>query len=85
MTYRPYPRMPHIQWRPIPGGMFHVVDRQTGETSIVDEAGVHQFAADHSRGIGNAVHAVTSKLGMNRCAPCAKRQAWLNSLSRQRR
>jgi hypothetical protein len=82
-----HPHAPHILFRAIPGG-FEVVDERTGKrATTANIAGVHQFAADHSRvashvPLGDAVHRVASSLGLERCTPCAQRQAQLNRLVR---
>lgn len=59
---------------------------QSGKSFVAaDENGLHQYAADHSgNGLGNVVHRATSALGMERCTPCAKRQAQLNGMFRRR-
>ena len=46
---------------------------------------VHQYAADVSGQsarvpLGDAVHAVTKRMGLKRCTGCAKRQSLLNRL-----
>ena len=61
-----------------------VADLRTGEQAVIrtpDE--FVRFVAAHSgaeghMGAGDAVRAVTKKLGMGECTPCAKRQAALN-------
>lgn len=84
---QPYhPRLPWILVGPHPQGGFVVRDSRTGATAhAADPAGVARFAADHSAapgygGAGDAVQAVTQRLGLGSCAPCAARQAHLNGL-----
>jgi hypothetical protein len=78
-TWNAYPNLPWIHFLALPGRGFHVRDTRTGETvSTADMRGVHQFAADHSQGLGTAVHKVTSAMGIPRCGACAKRQASMN-------
>lgn len=63
-----------------------VTDTRTGTVERVpSEAAVVRFAAEHSaapgyRGAGDAVRAVTQRLGIGSCTPCAARQAQLNGL-----
>lgn len=83
---QPYsPRIPWIQYAPHPSGGFVVRDSRTGETvHAMTTNDVHHFAAAHSAapghgGLGDAVRAVTSRMGIGSCTPCAKRQAALNA------
>ena len=61
-----------------------VHDSRSGEQAYAqNERAVAEFAAQHSAapgygGLGDAVRGVTSRLGMQGCTPCAKRQAALN-------
>ena len=83
---RPYhPRIPWVQFEPHPRGGFVLLDARTGKRAHApNEAGVHAFAAAHSApvgraGAGDAVRAVTKRLGIGDCSPCAKRQALMNA------
>lgn len=83
---QPYsPRLPWIQYAPHAHGGFIVQDTRTGEvTRVATPDDIHHFAATHSaapgyRGVGDAVRAVTSRMGIGSCTPCAKRQAALNA------
>lgn len=86
--WQQYPGVPWVEYSPCgcKKGGFFIRNTQTNEEfHTPDMSGVHQFAADVSgRGarvpLGDAVHAVTKRLGMNRCTSCAKRQSWLNRL-----
>mgnify|MGYP001577524790 CR=1 FL=1 len=82
---QPYsPRLPWIQVAPHPRGGFVVRDARTGATAHApDQAAVTAFAADHSAapgyaGAGDAVQAVTKRLGIGSCTPCEARRAELN-------
>lgn len=78
----PWIRGHHQNTRAFPA---RVADLRTGETAIVksrDE--LVRFVADHSAGrshmgLGDAVRALTKKLGFGECTPCQKRQAALNA------
>lgn len=68
-----------------PQGGWILKDSRDGFTvHAPTEAGVHQFLADRSNpnqgrmGLGDVVHSATAALGMERCTPCAQRQAALN-------
>jgi hypothetical protein len=69
---------------PHPRGGFVVRDARSGATAHApDHAAVARFAADHSAapgygGAGDAVHAMTQRLGISSCTPCEKRRAELN-------
>lgn len=83
MNWHPYPRLPHIEFRDA-GTHIEVRNTQTGETRRVLGSGdVHAFAADQTRGLGTTIHRVTSKFGIKRCTPCARRQAMLNALTKR--
>jgi hypothetical protein len=84
---QPYhPSLPHIVVSPHPQGGFIVRDTRTGEAAHAPTRdAVARFAADHSArpgygGLGDAVHAMTSAVGVKPCTPCAARQARLNAL-----
>jgi hypothetical protein len=84
---QPYsPQLPWIHFGAHPHGGFIVRDARTGETAHArDLAGVTRFAADHSAaigyaGAGDAVKAVTSRLGIGSCTPCEARRAQLNGM-----
>ena len=61
-------------------------DTRTGAIAHApDHAAVTRFAADHSAapgyaGAGDAVHAVTRRLGIGSCTPCEARRAALNGV-----
>ena len=86
--WQQYPGIPWIQYTSCgcQKGGFFIRNANTGEEfHAPDEASIHQFAADASGQrsrvpLGDAVHAVTKRLGMNRCTSCAKRQSFLNRL-----
>lgn len=94
MWTRYHPRIPWLFWDycaldggPVRAGepyQYVVHDQRTGQTiQCPTEDCVHQFAADHSsngRGLGDYVHRAAQAVGAERCAPCARRQAILNSL-----
>lgn len=81
-TWSQYPNLPWIQFMAANGGGFHVRDSRTGHTFFASNmSGVHQFAADHSSGMGDAVHGVTSRMGVKRCGACAQRQAAMNGIT----
>jgi hypothetical protein len=77
-------RIPWLLVAPDGAGGYYVHDTRTGQqVRVPDENGVHQFAADHSgsgRGLGDLVHKAADAVGAKRCAPCARRQAILNSI-----
>lgn len=84
---QPYhPRLPWILVGPHPEGGFVVQDTRTGEAvHALDKGAVAHFAAAHSAapgygGAGDAVRAVTARLGIGACTPCEARQAQLNGL-----
>jgi hypothetical protein len=83
---RPYhPRIPWVTFQPHPRGGFVVLDTRTGQQAYApNEPALHAFAADHSAplgrsGMGDAVRAVTKRLGVGECSPCARRQALMNA------
>lgn len=79
MSWQEYPRLPWVQFRPAENGGFYVKDtRHPGIFHVPSEADVHAFAADHSKGLGTAIHNVTKTMGIPRCGACAKRQAAMN-------
>lgn len=86
--WQQYPGIPWILYSPCgcQKGGFFVKNTRTGQDfHAPNEAGIHQYAADvsgqHSRvPLGDAVHAVTQRMGLKRCTSCAKRQSWLNRL-----
>jgi hypothetical protein len=79
-----HPRIPWLLVAPDGQGGFYVNDTRSGQqVHVADQNGVHQFAADHSSnggGLGDLVHRAASAVGAKRCAPCAQRQAVLNSI-----
>jgi len=82
---QPHPQFPWIHWGMHPQGGWILKDSRDGFTvHAPTEAGVHQFLADRSNpnqgrmGLGDVVHSATAALGMERCTPCAQRQAALN-------
>ena len=81
-----HPRLPWVQYAQHPHGGFVVRDTRTGEARhVASHDEIVRFAATHSArpgyyGAGDAVHAVTSRLGMSGCTPCAARQAQLNRM-----
>lgn len=78
-TWNLYPNLPWIQYKAADGGGFVVRNTQTGQEFFAsNDAGVHQFAADNSSGLGDVVHRATSAVGMKRCGACAKRHAKMN-------
>jgi hypothetical protein len=83
-TWNEYPNLPWIHFMAADGGGFHVRDMRSGHTFFASNmAGVHQFAADHSSGAGNAVHGVTQRMGIKRCGKCAQRQAAMNGFTQK--
>lgn len=79
-----HPEVPWVHIYPYPGGGALVVDVRTGaRADVATDQQLHEFAARAARapshyGAGDAVAAVTSRLGIQKCAPCARRQAALN-------
>jgi len=69
-----------------PSGGVLVTNTRTGAQVVAySDLQIHEFAAAAARspggmGAGDAVAAVTSRLGIQKCAPCAKRQAAMNRL-----
>jgi hypothetical protein len=80
------PRFPWIRsfyTAPERGYPGHVLDLRTREQAWVStETELFAFIGRHSAapglGLGNAVRALTKRLGFGECTPCAKRQAALN-------
>jgi hypothetical protein len=82
-TWNEYPNLPWIHFQAAHGGGFYVRNLNNGQVFFASNmAGVHEFAADNSTGLGTAIHKVTSAMGVQRCAPCARRQAKLNGIFR---
>lgn len=77
-------RFPWVQWTHHPQGGFVVRDaRQSGTYRAPTWEGVLKFAADHSTqqgksGLGDLVAGFTGALGIEKCTPCAQRQADMN-------
>lgn len=77
-------RFPWIEWGHHPQGGFAIRDtRQRGTFHAKTWNGVVGFAADRSTpqgksGLGDVVKGVTSAFGIERCSPCAQRQANMN-------
>lgn len=63
---------------------FRVLGEPSSEVIIESKTEMTQWVADHSARpthvpLGDWVHKVASLLGIERCAPCAERQAKLNN------
>src|SRR5690606_29913226 len=84
MTWYEYPGNSNFAYLPQPGGGAIVVDRRTGQRALArTETEVHQFVAQRASapgylGAGDVVKKLTDTLGIQQCAPCARRQAALN-------
>jgi hypothetical protein len=76
-------RFPWIQWAHHPEGFVMRDTRRAGKFFASSWDGVVSFAADRSTpegktGLGNLVKGVTGLFGVERCTPCAERQAEMN-------
>ena len=89
MSQQQWQQYPNLPWMLYQGcgcarGGFTILDTRTNQQyHAPDEIAVHQFAADHSgQGsrvrLGDAVHGLTKRLGLNRCSSCAQRQVKMN-------
>ena len=69
-----------------PDGLWLVEDTRSGKRALArDERGIHEFAAAAAAapgyaGAGDMVARMTGALGIQKCAPCAERQAALNRM-----
>jgi len=81
-----HPRVPWVTIEPLQDGSAIVTDTRSGQRArAFTEQQVHEFAAAAARapghyGAGDAVAAVASGLGFQKCSPCAERQARLNAM-----
>ena len=81
-----HPRVPWVVYELQPDGSAVVADTRTGrQARVFTEVQLHEFAAEAARcpgctGAGDAVAAVTRRMGFKKCAPCAQRQATLNRM-----
>lgn len=79
-------QVPWVVIQPLPGGCADVLNERTGARArVCTQIQLHEFAAAAAStpgrvGAGDAVAAVTSRLGIKKCAPCAQRQAALNRM-----
>jgi hypothetical protein len=78
------PRLPFLLIERRPGGIYFRDARDGYEAFLRTEHELRMLVAERSsaigyRGLGDAVRAVTQKLGFGECTPCAKRQAALNA------
>lgn len=83
-VYR-HPSVPWVTVEPLTDGTAIVHDTRTGQRArAYDEQQIHEFAANAASsdgyGAGDAVAAVASRLGFQKCTPCARRQAMLNAM-----
>lgn len=85
MAWHEYPGNPNFAYLPQSGGGAIVVDRRSGQRALArTETEVHQFVAQRTSapgymGAGDVVKKLTDTLGIQQCAPCARRQAMLNA------
>ena len=81
-----HPSVPWVSIAPLDDGSAWVTNTRTHQTiRAYTEQQVHEFAAAAARapghlGAGDAVAAVAGRMGFQKCAPCAQRQARLNAL-----
>lgn len=81
-----HPSVPWVAIYPLDDGTFIVTDTRTHQDArVANELQIHEFAAAAARaagyyGAGDAVAAAAHKLGFEKCAPCARRQAMLNAM-----
>lgn len=85
----PHPQVRWVLWQATPQG-FVVRCNVCGQSaSAGDPTGVHAFARDHAQhesqspthyGAGDAVAAVTKRLGIEPCTPCEARRRALNGM-----
>jgi hypothetical protein len=82
-------RHARVAWvlvRSAPQGGFYAYNERTGDQVYAPtEMGVHEFAADSARapghlGAGDLVARAAGALGLQKCSPCAERQAALNRM-----
>lgn len=81
-----YPQVPWVLVAPAPQGGFYAMNERTGQQVFAPNmTGVHEFAADSAAapgrmGAGDVVARAASALGIQKCTPCAARQAALNRM-----
>ena len=81
-----HPNVPWVSIQPLQDGSAVVTNTRTGERiRATSDRQVHEFAASAARapghyGAGDAVAAAASRMGFQKCAPCAQRQARLNAM-----
>lgn len=80
---------PHVPWvsiEPLTDGTAIVTNTRNGQRMrATSDVQIHEFAAAAARapshyGAGDAVAAMTHRMGFKKCAPCAQRQARLNAM-----
>lgn len=84
MSFRPYPGVDWLQFRPLSSGGFELIDTRSGQTyyACCPDA-LHQSAADLSGskthvGLGDVLHSVAKFFGLRRCSSCADRHIAAN-------
>jgi hypothetical protein len=84
VNWQAFPQYPWIFWAPYQGGFLLHDSRDKTQVFAPDQGSVAQFLADRSNpdrnrmGLGDLVHQATAAVGLERCTPCAERQAALN-------
>jgi hypothetical protein len=79
-------RFPWVLWAHDHQGGFVVFDRRDGYQAYTADWGeVVRFAAQRSKkpgktGLGTIIKGMTTKLGVEQCTPCAKRQIELDQM-----